>query len=396
MMDHPPPFSDGGQPESYTSGLLPGSGEQSSLMSDFTSEMEPFLTLPSTSQEQHQSLPETGSLRQAPAHPLHPPPHEAQHQQAQDLYTSNHQSSSNTSAPTTTTAQDQDQTLRYQQRSQNKHMLYTPPPIEEVDHFSYGESPTCGSGTSNNSNFSPASPAGTWPSPATSFQQPGDPFGPESWAGIRVSTPVSVGGCSGGASDFSQSGAEYPEPLDHRSNWNCEPMRTHTPVTEMDALEAASCPASPAGIPTSAYMMRPNYSSASPYGMDMASSRASEPPMEPTASATTSKNEVPYAQLIYKALKNSKDYSMSLQDLYAWFQENTDKCKPGQRGWMNSIRHNLSMNAVSPVPFPQLCSECMWDSVPVPESTANTGCTVITGLHQARSQTHTRFHDTGG
>lgn len=55
----------------------------------------------------------------------------------------------------------------------------------------------------------------------------------------------------------------------------------------------------------------------------------------------------PYAKLIYRALKAAPGYSMALQDIYQWFQKNTDKVKPGQIGWRNSIRHNLSMNAVS-------------------------------------------------
>ncbi|KAF4124993.1 Forkhead domain protein [Geosmithia morbida] len=53
----------------------------------------------------------------------------------------------------------------------------------------------------------------------------------------------------------------------------------------------------------------------------------------------------PYAQYIHRALMEKEDHCMSLQELYSWFQKNTSKCKPGERGWMNSIRHNLSMNA---------------------------------------------------
>lgn len=55
----------------------------------------------------------------------------------------------------------------------------------------------------------------------------------------------------------------------------------------------------------------------------------------------------PYAKLIFRALMAAPGHSMALQEIYQWFGENTDKCKPGQNGWRNSIRHNLSMNAVS-------------------------------------------------
>jgi hypothetical protein len=61
----------------------------------------------------------------------------------------------------------------------------------------------------------------------------------------------------------------------------------------------------------------------------------------------TNKGEEPYAQLIYRAFMSRPDYSMTLQEIYQWFRENTDKAKSESKGWQNSIRHNLSMNAVS-------------------------------------------------
>lgn len=58
------------------------------------------------------------------------------------------------------------------------------------------------------------------------------------------------------------------------------------------------------------------------------------------------KTDEPYAQLIYKAFMSRQDKSMTLQDIYQWFRENTDKTKSEGKGWQNSIRHNLSMNGV--------------------------------------------------
>lgn len=55
----------------------------------------------------------------------------------------------------------------------------------------------------------------------------------------------------------------------------------------------------------------------------------------------------PYSQLIYQALRESKDCKLQLQDIYYWFEKNTNKGKEATKGWQNSIRHNLSMNAVS-------------------------------------------------
>lgn len=229
-------------------------------------------------------------------------------------------------------------------------MWHTPPSGEDLDHFSYGGSPTCGSGTSN-SNFSPASPAGTWPSPATSFQQPADRTVKEAWTDFSISTPVSVDGCSGSSSDISpltDSGVQEHFDVDS-AEWHCEPLETTTSMPNLAGLAAVSFPASPAGLPTStsAYMLQASMESPSDqFDIHMESSRASEPPASGAA-----EQQIPYAQHIYKALMQAPNHSMSLQEIYQWFQENTDKCKPGQRGWMNSIRHNLSMNAVSHV-FP--------------------------------------------
>jgi inhibitor of KinA sporulation pathway (predicted exonuclease) len=54
----------------------------------------------------------------------------------------------------------------------------------------------------------------------------------------------------------------------------------------------------------------------------------------------------PYAKLIYRALMSAPNHSMVLQEIYRWFRENTSKGSSESKGWMNSIRHNLSMNAV--------------------------------------------------
>ncbi|KXX80654.1 Forkhead box protein J3 [Madurella mycetomatis] len=65
----------------------------------------------------------------------------------------------------------------------------------------------------------------------------------------------------------------------------------------------------------------------------------------PNDASTNTKNEEPYAQLIYRALMSNPRYAMTLQEIYQWFRENTDKDKnDSSKGWMNSIRHNLSMN----------------------------------------------------
>lgn len=58
--------------------------------------------------------------------------------------------------------------------------------------------------------------------------------------------------------------------------------------------------------------------------------------------------EEPYARLIWKALMSAPGNRMVLREIYEWFENNTNKAKNSDsKGWQNSIRHNLSMNAVS-------------------------------------------------
>ncbi|KAJ2902806.1 Forkhead box protein K2 [Zalerion maritima] len=52
-----------------------------------------------------------------------------------------------------------------------------------------------------------------------------------------------------------------------------------------------------------------------------------------------------YAQLLYDCFMSHSDHSMTLQEIYKWFRDNTDKAKDDSgKGWQNSVRHNLSMN----------------------------------------------------
>lgn len=68
---------------------------------------------------------------------------------------------------------------------------------------------------------------------------------------------------------------------------------------------------------------------------------------------------LPYSILIYRALKSADGNKLSLQGIYRWFEMNTDKAKdPNHKGWQNSIRHNLSMNAVGHRPLAPL-SYCL-------------------------------------
>jgi hypothetical protein len=56
-----------------------------------------------------------------------------------------------------------------------------------------------------------------------------------------------------------------------------------------------------------------------------------------------------YAELLRQALMEKKDdHTMLLKDLYEWVRTHSSKAQdPSNKGWQNSVRHNLSMNAVS-------------------------------------------------
>jgi hypothetical protein len=90
---------------------------------------------------------------------------------------------------------------------------------------------------------------------------------------------------------------------------------------------------------------------------DIPSSRVSDPgdgDDEFAGSLSGSEERVsdePYAKLIYRALMSVPSHAMALQEIYQWFKDNTDKGNTGTSGWRNSIRHNLSMNAVSIMSF---------------------------------------------
>lgn len=74
--------------------------------------------------------------------------------------------------------------------------------------------------------------------------------------------------------------------------------------------------------------------------LDRADSRSSS-----SVSAPLDTADLPYSKLIYLALLSAKDRKLPLQGIYRWFELNTTKGNEGSRGWQNSIRHNLSMNA---------------------------------------------------
>jgi hypothetical protein len=80
---------------------------------------------------------------------------------------------------------------------------------------------------------------------------------------------------------------------------------------------------------------------------------AGNPGSEYDTDAESATSEEPYAQLIFKALMSAPGHKMALKEIYDWFRKHTNKWKNSDtKGWQNSIRHNLSMNAVSAFLYP--------------------------------------------
>lgn len=70
------------------------------------------------------------------------------------------------------------------------------------------------------------------------------------------------------------------------------------------------------------------------------------PVSAPESPSIVRPREDPYSQLIYRAFMSQPTHSMTLQQLYQWFRENTERAKTATKGWQNSIRYNLSVNKV--------------------------------------------------
>lgn len=235
-------------------------------------------------------------------------------------------------------------------RSHHHQTWPSPPPgLDEFDEYSYNASPTCAS-SDTCYNPSPVSPT-SWPSPHHSFQQPLDQFPPQdSFKNIQICTPTSTDGFSlpirGPQLAASYTGSFIDRCLD--ADIDGLP-RDNTSGRIQDFL-SASLPGtpSPGEFPagSSIYMPAINQDDASLGGpQNLASPDGNTETTEPNIEDTPIRDDEPYAQLIYRAFKSRPDHTMTLQEIYSWFRDNTKKGNSQSKGWQNSIRHNLSMNA---------------------------------------------------
>ena len=80
-----------------------------------------------------------------------------------------------------------------------------------------------------------------------------------------------------------------------------------------------------------------------------------DPPSDEQVDDIDSDKMAPYAVLIHRALMSAPNHKMVLSQIYEYFREKIPRFRKVKgRGWMNSIRHNLSMNGVSCYDVPLL------------------------------------------
>lgn len=168
-------------------------------------------------------------------------------------------------------------------------------------------------------------------------------------SGARVSVPFSAGTFpSSGTMDSEMQAGYLSSPKEHGSSTPGSSLPLSPCNTAVGPSVVEGVPSSGPGLSTTGDLGRAQVSDDSREGHSRQSSRSSPASgIGAQNDAAANNSEEPYAKLIYRALKSSgPPYAMTLQEIYQWFRDNTDKDKYHSKGWQNSIRHNLSMNQV--------------------------------------------------